>query len=386
MALWLSQVFSQLADKVVFVFGVALLATIGHKYFSIESSHENLLYVGLVTAFLIPAILGIFIGVFIDKVSRRSILFWSNVIRVLVLLLIPLWGGNIWLLYLFMFFVSLALQFFAPSEAAIMPTVVRPLHLTFANTLFSITMILSMIVGFIFADPIILFAGLENTHLMIAGMYAFSAIMILVIDRDTEHYHSENFMQNLKEGLVYIREHPYILNSIVQVTSVFATLSSLIILIIALTTHIGVRTQAFGSILAPATIGFLVGAWLVNIFHKASPKILSVIGFCIIGGFIFALSWKPDYTTTLWYSFAIGIGVPIVMIPIQTYLQRNIRNEMRGKVFGLQSTVLNIVSILPMALTGILADTYGVGAVLWWLGIGVIVLGIILNLVRWQRV
>lgn len=386
LALWASQIASQLADKIVFVFGVALLATVSSQYSSVESSHVSLLYVGLVTAFLIPAILGLFIGVFIDRASRKSILFWSNVIRVGVLLLIPLWHGNIWLLYILMFFVSLSLQFFAPSEAAIMPTVVRAAHLMIANSLFSVTTALSMIVGFVFADPLIQWAGLPSTHLWIAGAYTFSALMILLIDRDTRNDKDENYMESLREGLTYIRAHPYIMNSIIQVTVVFAILSSLVILMITFTTLIGIRTQAFGTLLAPATVGFLIGAWIVNIFHRLHPKVLSVTGFIIIGIFIWAISVKPDYTMTLLYSFIIGVGVPVVMIPIQTYLQRNIRNEMRGKVFGLQSSVLNIVSVAPMVLTGILADTYGVASVLGWLGGFVIIAGIGLNLMKWKRV
>ncbi len=335
---------------------------------------------------LFPSILGIFIGVFVDKVSRRSILLWSNIIRVGALLLIPLWNHNILILYLLMFIISFALQFFAPAEASILPTVVKPYQLTFVNGVFFVTYAASLIAGFIFADPIILWMKLENTHLLIAGMYTVSALMVLLIKKDTAHFHEENFMSSLKEGLTYIKEHPYILNSIIQVTSMFAILSSLVILVIALASSIGIRTQAFGSILAPATVGFMVGAWIANIFHKLHPKILSIIGFVLIGILLVLLSNKPSYNMTLWYSFIIGIGVPIVMVPIQTYLQRNIRNEMRGKVFGLQSTVLNVVTLIPMVLVGILADTYGVSPTFFGMGIFVIALGIILNLMRWDKV
>jgi predicted MFS family arabinose efflux permease len=58
---------------------------------------------------------------------------------------------------------------------------------------------------------------------------------------------------------------------------------------------------------------------------------------------------------------AFGSGI---VIPMQTTIQSETPEEMRGKIFGLQNNATNIATSLPLALTGLAETTLGVPTVL----------------------
>src|SRR3989339_1045302 len=73
LALWIAQIFSQLADRVIFVVFVAVIA---NKFVSTSTAPQSFLYV----AFTIPAVLLTAVaGVFIDKWNKKHILIVTNI-------------------------------------------------------------------------------------------------------------------------------------------------------------------------------------------------------------------------------------------------------------------------------------------------------------------
>lgn len=59
-----------------------------------------------------------------------------------------------------------------------------------------------------------------------------------------------------------------------------------------------------------------------------------------------------------------GVFSSSVLIPMQTTIQSETPEEMRGKVFGLQNNAVNIALSLPLALTGIAETALGLPTVL----------------------
>ena len=97
MVLWLGQLVSQLADKIFFVLIVALL----ENYPTPQGLAENSKYSILMMAFTIPAILfGSAGGIFVDRFSKKLILIGSDVVRGLLILLIPLLPRQFFILLL----------------------------------------------------------------------------------------------------------------------------------------------------------------------------------------------------------------------------------------------------------------------------------------------
>ncbi|NJO86380.1 MAG: MFS transporter, partial [Synechococcaceae cyanobacterium RM1_1_27] len=97
LTLWSGQVFSQLADKVVLVLMVSLASAF------VRSADESISgWVSLImVAFTLPAILfGTLAGVYVDRWSKKAVLVGSNLIRGLLLMLLPLllWLSQGWMI------------------------------------------------------------------------------------------------------------------------------------------------------------------------------------------------------------------------------------------------------------------------------------------------
>lgn len=85
MLLWIGQLFSQLADKILLVLQIALLS----KYLTASQIDANGRFY-LYMAFTIPAILfGSLGGVIVDRVPKKVIMVGSDAIRGVLTLLIP---------------------------------------------------------------------------------------------------------------------------------------------------------------------------------------------------------------------------------------------------------------------------------------------------------
>ena len=67
----------------------------------------------------------------------------------------------------------------------------------------------------------------------------------------------------------------------------------------------------------------------------------------------------------------------MVGIPMQTTVQKQTPEDMRGKVFGLQNNLVNIALSLPLALVGVAEALLGLRLVLLSLAAMVILVGLL---------
>jgi predicted MFS family arabinose efflux permease len=74
---------------------------------------------------------------------------------------------------------------------------------------------------------------------------------------------------------------------------------------------------------------------------------------------------------TLLLIAALGGFAAVVGVPMQTAIQEETPEAMRGKVFGLQNNAINIALSLPLALAGVAETFFGLRAV--FLGLAVLV-------------
>jgi len=75
-------------------------------------------------------------------------------------------------------------------------------------------------------------------------------------------------------------------------------------------------------------------------------------------------------------AFIIGFGIALVFIPSNSTIQLETNEEMRGRMYGLLSSLVGAVSFLPVILAGGLADLFGVGAVIVTVGILMLIFSI----------
>jgi len=394
LALWTAQVLSQVADKIFFVFLIALLVN-----YQPPPGLENSARSALMFAITLPAILfGSAAGIFVDRFDKRQILVGCNLLRGLLILAMPLLPKAFVVLLVIGFLESVLTQFFAPAEQAAIPLLVPRQGLMSANALFTTTLMGSLIVGFAIGEPLLTLAkdftttligllvgrfaigeplltlanveGSFGQALLVGGLYLVGAAIFYYLPLHKTgadpHVVQAHPWSDFKAGLAYLRKDRLVSSAMVQLTILYSVFAALTVLAIDLVKEIGLKSTQFGFLLAAAGVGMVFGAavlghWGDRFHHKPLPLIGFLVMAAGLTGFVF--------TTHLWVGLSLsallGVGASMVGIPMQTLIQRQTPESMRGKVFGFQNNVVNIALSVPLAIAGPLTDAIGLRLVLF---------------------
>jgi MFS family permease len=403
MTLWVGQLLSQLADKVFFVLLIALLVDQGTNYQAPSFQWGNFAWAmppnsmrsTLMIAATLPAILfGSAAGIFVDRYDKRLILSGCNFWRGVMLLLLPLpFVPKAFVILLAIAFLeSVLTQFFAPAEQAAIPYLVKPENLLTANALFTTTMMGSMIVGFAVGDPLLNLATSWNAEwgreIMVGGLYiAAAAFLYLLPLKEPKVALGEEVVtvhpwSDFKAGLKYLKKDRLVSNAMLQLMILYSVLAALVVLAIAMVKHLGLAETKFSYLMAAAGVGMVLGAgvlghWGERLHHKPLPLIGFLSMSFVMAMFAIVAANDPfpqAFEVVLLLCGLLGVGGIMIGLPMQTLIQQQTPESMRGKVFGFQNNIINIALSLPLAIAGPLTDAIGLQAVL--VGISVSVSGI----------
>ena len=398
LVLWGGQVFSQLADKIYLVLTIAIVTS------SFQRSDQTIS--GWVSAimitFSIPAVLfGSIAGVFVDRWRKKEVLVLTNIFRGLLVFILPvfLWFSQgvtamlglplgFCILLTITFLVSGLTQFFAPAEQSTIPLIVERTHLLSANSLYTATMMASAIVGFAIGEPVLAIAdwivgqitgNMEiGKELVVGGFYCLAGLLLLELKTgevpatEKEHPH---IWQDIREGLNYVVNHHRVRNAMLQLVILFSVFAALAVLAVRMAEILPqLQADQFGFLLAIGCVGLGIGAYIIGHFGQqiGSNAQLSLIG---SAGMALSLIVLSASTQQLWAA-AIAIAflggfAAMVGVPMQTTIQSQTPEDMRGKVFGLQNNAINIALSLPLALASV-AETF-LGLSIVFLGLAAIV-------------
>lgn len=403
LTLWGGQVFSQLADKVYLVLMIALIAS----RFQSEGQTISGWVSSIMIAFTIPAVLFSSVaGVFVDRWSKKLVLVITNLLRGGLVLFLPplLWISKgwsplanlpvgFWVLLTVTFLVSTLTQFFAPAEQAAIPLIVERRHLLSANSLYTTTMMASVIVGFAVGEPLLALAdhlvaqfGLTvaglGKELVVGGAYTAAGLVLLLLrtpeplwlglkkhpmgEGETE----KHVLEDIREGWQYLNQHRQVRSALLQLIVLFSVFAALSVLAVRLAEVIpDIKSSQFGFLLSAGGVGIAIGATFLGQFgQRFSHTQLSLVGSVGLGASLIGLSvFAEQLLPALTLILLVGVFGALIGVPMQTAIQEETPEEMRGKIFGLQNTAINIALSLPLALAGV-AETF--------LGLHVVFLGL----------
>ncbi len=417
LALWIGQIFSQVADRIIFVVFIALIV----HHFGSSDRYTSFLYI----AFTIPAIvLTAVAGVFVDRWPRRMVLVSTNILRACIVGLLPFAAaGSAWSIYLLAFLISCATQFFVPAEAATIPMIVKKSHIITANSIFTTTMMASVIFGFALGDPLINIFSLHQVHWSIVGLFllASTALMFVKVPPPSVVENLSpaanlaeafaRFKEEMHDGLLYIWKHRMILHAMLKLSVLFSTVVAVCILFISFAKAFlyddpNVAARKFAYIITFSGIGMALGAFLVgHQFQQAKRGYMVYGGFVVTGICLTLLAFTElisetdhvfmipafvnefvyldpiHFTTRMLYTYILstvmGVGAAFIAIPLQSLLHELIPADKRGKVLGVQFTILSTASTLPVLIAGLAVEQLGVKLMFLIIGAPLLGLGMI---------
>lgn len=365
LALWSGQVVSQVADKVFFILLIALL----DNYPPLPGLH-NSMRSAIMIAFTLPAIFfGSAAGIFVDRFAKKQILVVSNLIRAVLTLAIPWLPREFLLLLLITFAISTVTQFFAPAEQAAIPLLVKRENLLTANALFTTTMMGALIVGFAIGEPLLSLARKwlsdYGQEVLVGGLYLLAAGLMQMMSLKEDTLNARELAtvhpwSDFKAGLKYLQKNRLVWNAMLQLTVLYSVFAALTVLAIDLAADIGLKPTQFGFLLAASGVGMVFGAAVLGHWgDRWQRKPLPLIGFLSMAFVLGMFTFTKDLALGLGLSAILGLGASLIGVPMQTLIQQQTPELMRGKVFGFQNNVVNIALSLPLAITGPLTDAVG---------------------------
>jgi len=410
MLLWADQILSQVSYSML---NFALIIWVFHL------SGSNTAVSFLILAMFIPSILlSVFAGLVADYFDRRSIMMTIDLTWAAVVLgYLVISDRLIWVLLL-TFVVSAINQFFIPAEAATVPSFVKEEEIIVANSLFTFTVYVGMIVGYILTGPVISLFGWQAPFVIAFFATTLAAGFVFFLPPCRSHAAPQNgytvrsftrlTVAEIKVGWDFIRTHPVIFVPILLLGGLQAMVgivSTLLPGFIELVLRVD-ATNASYIVMMPAGAGMILGALLIGGFARNLSRSVLVSRAVILGGIIFLLiAFSPvianfiaHHVLTLGYlprpapvawvlslsgilfilSFLLGFSNVGVAVPASTLLQENSPAELRGRVFGVLNMIIFFAGSVPLLLIGPMADIFGIIPILMAVGLMLVVAGLIL--------
>jgi MFS family permease len=388
--IWFAQVAAQLADKFL-MFSLIVLAY--------RLSHGSTPVAVTLLAYTVPAVaIAPLAGVFADRHDRKLIMVSTNVVRAVLIALIPaasfvpaLHGEYLHLLVITFAFAAVG-QLFSPAEAAAIPSVVSREALITANSMVMATMVITLVLGGALA-PIVSRVEIYAPYWIAVVLFAVAGVLISFAriprparSHDPARQRRHAFHQlalDLKDGADALRGSPGLLLAFCELSLAVLVMFMMFTLAPAYVSQVlGIEDQDSYVILVPATIGALLSAGaLGQIGRRFRPAHLLVGALMGTGLTLALLAIVPaglhDIPTlrplTRWvgsaFSLLLGLEFGVLMIPALSYLMEQTTDGIRGRIFSLLFMVVNGVTALPVLLTAALSDWFGITYVISALGL-----------------
>jgi len=342
----------------------------GILVFKLTGSALNVGLVLMVTA--IPTLfVGLFAGVFVDRFDRKKILLASDLLRGVIVLMIPLafiaLGDDTGMIVMYgLLFLSATVRtFFDPAWESILPEIASEDELTQANSFLSISSFGSTAFGFALAG---LLAGID-IHLPFfidAGTFMLSFVLVLLVRVPKAPPQEESttigvVIENLASGGKYLWRTPLLRSLLLINVPILLSFGLWNVLLLPMAIRVLNATEfEYGLQEGVTSIGFVVGSLVMARFGDRLPEGLWLVGGTVLMG-VFGIL----------YGLAPNIEVAILLVAItgllnspmglgrRLLMQKNIPREMRGRVFAAFAVGRDVVFLIGMA-GAALADLYPV--------------------------
>ncbi|WP_400261831.1 MFS transporter [Sphingobacterium sp. SG20118] len=381
MYIWIGQFVSLLTSSAV-NFAVIVWLSLTHK------SAEVLALAGI--AGLLPqALIGPFVGVFIDRWDRKKVMIFADAFIALCTLLMTfvLQGAAVSLsiIYLLLACRSVGSAFHAPAMQAIAPLMVPedkllrvsginqmlqsvssiagPALGTLAITYFSIAQVLYLdVIGAAVAIVSLLFVTIP--HLTVDSKLSFGQVW-----------------DDLKKGMQAIYHNRGLsLLFVYAMVATFCVMPIAIMFPLLTIGHFNGGKWEMSVIEIIWGVGMLVGGGLLSAFKVKFSKIIMINAMHIVLGLTFAFSgWFPS---TWFIPFVIvtgigGISMSLFSASFMTTIQEEVAPQMLGRVFSLYFSIAILPSVVGLLFTGFIADVIGVANAFVIAGMLMVVVGIL---------
>jgi MFS family permease len=359
---WVAQAVSRFGDP------ITLIALTYTAYRATQSTLVTALAVLIAT---IPnALFSFFGGAIADAAGHRRVMLGADIVRAILLALVPLLVGlDAPLAFVFaaVFLSGICSAIFNPARVSVIPTLLEDAHLARGNSLVYATDRAVEIAGGLAGGILVASIG-SSAFFVDAATFALSAMLlsrVAVVER-VRRLTWPRLFSEAREGLVLLRGSAVLWSN--TVFSLAAQISNPIIN--GLTPAFIIQRFAgndpavgaveYGISEAAIAAGAVLGSAVLPRYARRLRKgQLLVIGFAGTGMLVLLIALSYSFALTVGLFTLLGVANVAFYVPTVTILQEGTRPEARARVFGARIALTNL-SWLPLIFVGgALADVFG---------------------------
>lgn len=357
-------------------------------YLITETNSSNIVALSGIVGFLPQGVLGLFIGVFIDRFDRKKIMIISDLLIAAASLSLSVSGFfgeiSIPLIMIVLFIRSVGTAFHVPSLQAITPLIVSkdelPKYSGYSQTLQSISLLLSpVLASFFFSIWSLQAIVMLDVLGAIIGVFTLYIVTIPKIKIDFENTKIDIALE-MKEGIATLKK-----NRLFNFMLLGATFSIVYIPIFVLypmmtLSYFGKNQWYAGAIEVVFAIGMLIGSLVLSATGGGKRKIVTIAFFCFIIGISLSISGILGKNMFLGFalcSILLGFATPFYQGLQIVVFQQKIQEKYLGRVMSLSGSLMAIGTPIGIGLSGIISDKIGVENFFLYSGILIIFISIL---------
>lgn len=386
---WKKNVILFLSSQTISLFGSMLVQYAITWFITLHTRSGLMVTISIICGFLPNFFLSPFAGVWADRYNRRLLIILSDsmiAIATLVLAILFLTGHDaIWLLFAASAIRSVGGGIQGPAVAAFLPQIVPEDKLTRVNATNSTIQSVVMLASPMLSGALLTFASIESVF-FIDVVTASVAVAILLwflpvpahakaLSKQTTGYFSD-----LREGIVYIKNHAFIMRYFLFCAVFFILAAPLAFLTpLQVARSFGGDVWRLTAIEITFSVGMMLGGIVMTSWGGFANKVHSmVLSILVIATGTFALGFVPAFWLYLIFMGLMGIAMPVFNTPATVLLQQRVEENFLGRVFGVLGMIASAMMPLGMVIFGPLADLVAIEWLLIGTGILLFIQGLLL--------
>jgi len=358
---WFGQIFSVLAQN---------MEQVAQGWLVLELTNSPLALGLTGLAHAIPAItLTLIGGAVADRADRRRIMIAAQsgtALMFLSLSVLVLTGlAALWHVMVLAFISGSIRAFDRPSRMALLPQMVPREDIPNAVAIGGTIWQLCRLIGPAAAGMLIYFFGVGPTYVFccLASLSAAGLWLGIRTGQPALAASGGGLLRNMMEGINFIRTNElyYTLMGMTFFNSVFG-MSYLILMPVFARDILQVGSQGFGFLQTAGGAGALIGTLVVAAFSDSRRlPVQAARGATLFGALLLLFAFSPLYPLSLALAFLLGMVSQFYITAINTVLQLNLPEQLRGRVMGVHGLTWDLMPVGGM-IAGTIAEFAGAPA------------------------
>ncbi len=362
---------------------------VAQAWLVLELTHDPI-WLGIVAAaqFIPVMVLGLFAGVAADALPKRRVLLWTQVTMMILaaILSVLVISGvvQVWMILVLAFLLGIANAVDMPVRQSFAVELVGREEVGSAVALNSAMFNGARVIG-----PAA--AGLAIAAFGVGPAFAINALSFLAVIvglrmMDERELHLGNriarpetaraVVQNLAEGLRYVRQTQVVLLAVVVVGSVATVGMNFNVLIPAFAQDdLAAGAAGYGFLMAASGVGSLLAAMRLVFGGRPRPVRLAT-GALLLGAASVALAVTRVFPVALVLMVLVGFGSILMAATGNTTIQLAVPDHLRGRVMSVYTTVFSASVPIGGLAMGAVASAFGVTVAIALGGVLTLVIGL----------